>query len=152
MSAAQDSPDLEALTAGVHALIPIIGAMGLTVVDARRGHAAAEIPPGPNVNHFGVMYAGSLFTAGEMLGGVLGLNTFDLEGFVPIVKSLEIRFLKPALGTIRAATSLSEDEIVRIENEARETGRAEFMLAAELTDEAGVVVAATQGVYQVRKF
>jgi thioesterase domain-containing protein len=145
-------PDLDALTAGVHALIPIIGAMELKVVDARRGHAAAEIPAGPNVNHFGVMYAGSLFTAGEMLGGVLGMNSFDLEGFVPIVKSLEIRFLKPATGTIRAATSLSEDEIARIESVARETGKAEFVLEAELTDEAGVVVAATQGVYQVRKF
>ncbi len=144
-------PDLEALTAGVRAMIPIMGAMELSVVDARRGHAAAEIPAGPNVNHFGVMYAGSLFTAGEMLGGVLGFNTFDLEGFVPIVKSLEIKFLKPATGTIRATTSIDDDEIARIEAEARSTGKAQFVLRAELTDEAGVVVAETEGVYQVRK-
>lgn len=145
-------PNLDELTAGVHAMIPIMGAMGVRVVDARRGHAAAEIPAGPNVNHFGVMYAGSLFTAGEMLGGILGFNTFDLEGFVPLVKSLEIKFLKPATGTIRATTSVDEAEIARIEGEARETGKAEFVLRAELTDEAGVVVAATEGVYQVRKF
>ena len=145
-------PNLDELTAGVHAMIPIMGAMGVRVVDARRGHAAAEIPAGPNVNHFGVMYAGSLFTAGEMLGGILGFNTFDLEGFVPLVKSLEITFLKPATGTIRATTSVDEAEIARIEGEARETGKAEFVLRAELTDEAGVVVAATEGVYQVRKF
>lgn len=145
-------PNLDELTAGVHAMIPIMGAMGVRVVDARRGHAAAEIPAGPNVNHFGVMYAGSLFTAGEMLGGILGFNTFDLEGFVPLVKSLEIKFLKPATGTIRATTSVDEAEIARIEGEARESGKAEFVLRAELTDEAGVVVAATEGVYQVRKF
>ena len=146
-----NQPDLAALTAGVHDLIPIMAAMELSVVDARRGHAAAEIPPGPNVNHFGSMYAGSLFTVAEMLGGVLGLNTFDLDGFVPIVKSMEIRFLKPATTGVRAATSLGEEEIARVESEARATGRAEFRLTAEVTDEAGVVVAATEGVFQMRK-
>lgn len=145
-------PNLEELTAGVRAMIPIMGAMELTVVDARRGHAAAEIPAGPNVNHFGAMYAGSLFTVAEMLGGVLGFNTFDLDGFVPIVKSLEIKFLKPASTRVRAAASLNEDEIARIEADARANGKAEFVLTAEITDEAGTVVAATEGVYQVRKF
>lgn len=143
-------PDLAALTDGVRALIPIMGAMELSVVDARRGHAAAEIPAGPNVNHFGSIYAGSLFTVAEMLGGVLGLNTFDLEGFVPIVKSMEIRFLKPATTGVRAATSLPEEEIVRVESEARATGRAEFRLTAEVTDESGVVVAVTEGTFQMR--
>jgi len=145
-------PDLAQLTAGVRAVIPIMGAMELSVVDARRGHAAAQLPPGPNVNHFGVMYAGSLFTVAEMLGGVLGLNTFDLEGFVPIVKSMEIRFLKPATGTVTARTSLTEEQIASIEATAREAGKAEFTLTTEIVDEAGVVVAATEGLYQMRRF
>lgn len=144
--------NLEQLTAGVRAMIPIFDAMQLTVVDAGRGRAAASIPPAPNVNHFGAIYAGSLFTVGEVLGGILGFNTFDLDGFIPIVKSLEIKFLNPATSTVTARTSLSAAEIARIESEARELGRSEFVLTAELTDEAGVVVAATEGVYQVRKF
>lgn len=145
-------PNLDELTAGIHAMVPIMGAMELTVVDARRGHAAAEIPAAPNVNHFGAMYAGSLFTVAEMLGGVLGFNTFDLDGFIPIVKSLEIKFLKPASTRVRAAASLSEEEIARIEAEARANGKAQFVLTAEITDESGAVVASTEGVYQVRKF
>ena len=32
-------PNLDELTAGVRAMVPIMGAMELTVVDARRGHA-----------------------------------------------------------------------------------------------------------------
>lgn len=143
-------PDLVALTAGIRTLVPILGAMELSVLDARRGHAAAEIPAAPNVNHFGAMYAGSLFSVAEMLGGVLGFNTFDLEGFVPIVKSLEIRFLRPATSAVRAATTLSEQEITRIETEARASGKSEFVLITEVTDAAGVVVAATEGVYQMR--
>jgi thioesterase domain-containing protein len=143
--------DLEALTAGVRTMVPIMGAMELSVVEASRGRAAATIPPGPNVNHFGAMYAGSLFTVAEMLGGVLGFNTFDLDGFIPIVKSLEIRFLKPATTTVTARTSLSEEEIARIQAEAETTGKSQFVLTTEVTDEAGVVVAATEGVYQMRK-
>ncbi|UUZ60062.1 DUF4442 domain-containing protein [Nocardioides sp. B-3] len=115
-------PDPAALTSGIRELVPIPGAMEISVLDARRGHAAAEIPAAPNVNHFGAMYAGSLFSVAEMLGGVLGFTTFDLEGFVPIVKSPEIRFLKPATGSVRAAAAISEEEIARIEAEAR--GRA----------------------------
>lgn len=145
-------PDLDELTAGVRAMIPIMDAMDLRIVEARRGHASAEIPAAPNVNHFGAMYAGSLFTVAEMLGGVLGLHTFDLEGFVPIVKRLEIRFLRPALTAVRASASLNDEEIARIEEDARAHGKAEFVLTTEVTDEAGVVVATTEGVYQVRRF
>lgn len=143
--------DLEALTAGVHTMVPIMGAMELSVVEAERGRAAATIPPGPNANHFGAMYAGSLFTVAEMLGGVLGLTSFELEGFIPIVKSLEIRFLKPGRSTVTARASISEEEIARIQAEAEATGKSQFVLTTEVTDEDGVLVAATEGVYQMRK-
>ena len=82
--------------------VPILEAMGIRVVEARPGFAAADLPPEPNVNHFGVTYAGSLFSVAEMLGGVLSLVTFDfdgeLAGFVPLVKESTIRFRRPALG------------------------------------------------------
>lgn len=86
-----------------------------------------------------------------MLGGVLGLNTSDLDGFVPIVKGMEIRFLTPATTGARATATLSEDEIARIESDASATGRAEFRLIVEVADEAGVVVAKTEGTFEMRK-
>ena len=61
------------------ATVPILEAMGIRIVEARPGFAAAELPPEPNVNHFGVTYAGSLFSVAEMLGGVLSLVCFELE-------------------------------------------------------------------------
>src|SRR5689334_24560737 len=64
--------DLAEATANVHAVVPILGAMGLEIVEASPGRAAARIPSGPNVNHFGVAYAGSLFSVAEMLGGIIG--------------------------------------------------------------------------------
>jgi len=143
---------LDELTDGVHALIPILGQMGVRIVDATPGRAAAVLPSGPNRNHFGTTYAGSLFTVAEMLGGVIGFNTFQLDGFVPLVKRVEIDFLRPATTEVTAATSLDADEIARIEAEALATGKSEFVLEATVTDAEGVVVATTSGVYQMRKF
>lgn len=135
--------------------VPILEAMGIRVVEARPGFAAAELPPGPNVNHFGVTYAGSLFSVAEMLGGVLSLVTFDLEGelagFVPIVKESTIRFRRPALGVVRAAVALPDHEVARVRREALASGRGEFVLEAVLTDAQGEVVASTTGTYQVRR-
>ena len=140
--------------------VPILEAMGIRVVEARPGFAAADLPPEPNVNHSGVTYAGSLFSVAEMLGGVLSLVTFDfdpasggeLAGFVPIVKESTIRFRRPALGVVRASASLSDDEIARVRRDALATGKGEFVLEATLTDEQGEVVASTVGTYQVRRF
>lgn len=134
------------------ASVPILEAMGIRIVDVRPGRAVAELPPEPNVNHFGVTYAGSLFSLAEMLGGVLSLVSFDLDGMVPVVKASSIRFRRPAMGVIRAEVSLSEDEIARVQNDARTTGKGEFELEAVLTDSTGEVVATTVGTYQIRRF
>jgi len=142
--------DTEAMTAMVGTTIPIMAAMGLKVVEVRRGYAAAEIPAEPNVNHFGTIYAGSLFTVAEMLGGVIGLTSFDLPGYIPVVKGLDIRFRRVAKTAVRATASLSDAEIARIEEDARANGKSEFVLVAELTDDAGEVVATSEGVYQMR--
>jgi thioesterase domain-containing protein len=137
--------------------VPILEAMGIRVVELRAGFAAAELPPEPNVNHFGVTYAGSLFSVAEMLGGLLSMATFDLDrdgelaGFVPIVKESTIRFRRPALGVVRATASLTGAEVDRVRADALATGKGEFALEATLTDVAGEVVATTVGTYQVRR-
>ncbi len=135
--------------------VPILEAMGIRVIEARHGFAAAELPPEPNVNHFGVTYAGSLFSVAEMLGGVLSLVTFDLDGelagHVPLVKESTIRFRRPALGVVRASASLADEEIARVRSEALAAGKGEFVLEAVLTDAQGEVVASTTGTYQVRR-
>ena len=135
--------------------VPILDAMGIRLVEVAPGRAVAELPPEPNVNHFGVTYAGSLYSVAEMLGGVLALATFDfdgeLAGFVPLVKESTIRFRRPALGVVRAEARLSDDEVSRVRDDALATGRGEFVLEATLTDEQGEVVATTVGTYQVRR-
>ena len=61
-----------AYTLRVEALVvsvPILAAMGIRVVEVVPGRAVAELPPEPNVNHFGVTYAGSLFSVARCWAG-----------------------------------------------------------------------------------
>jgi acyl-coenzyme A thioesterase PaaI-like protein len=144
-----ESIDLAAETARVHRLVPILGLMELDVIEATSTSAAATIPVGPNVNHFGVTYAGSLFSVAEMLGGVIG-EFFDVPGAVPLVKRLEIDFTRPAMTAATARTTLPEEDRVRVLAETTANGKSDFELHTEVTDEAGTVVARTHGFYQLR--
>ncbi|RNL64182.1 DUF4442 domain-containing protein [Nocardioides marmoriginsengisoli] len=144
-----DEIDLAAATANVHTVIPILGAMGIEVLEATPGSAAARLPSGPNVNHFGVAYAGSLFSVAEMLGGIIG-GFFTVPGAVPLVKRVEIDFTRPATTAVTARTTLSDAEIARVQEEAAANGKSNFELVTEVIDEAGTVVARTRGDYQLR--
>jgi thioesterase domain-containing protein len=143
--------DLEAINERIHRILPITTAMGLRIVEVRQGYAAAEIPLAPNSNHFGAMYAGSLFAVAEVLGGVLSRNCFGLDDYVVLAKTLAISFLRPGTTAVRSAASMTTEEITRVREEALANGKADFRLATELTDEAGTVVARTEALYQMRK-
>ncbi|MCZ4499546.1 MAG: thioesterase [Marmoricola sp.] len=144
-----DEAALAEQTALVHQVVPILGAMGIEIIEAAPGVAAARIPAGPNVNHFGVAYAGSLFSVAEMLGGVIG-GFFDVPGAIPLVKRVEIDFTRPATTAATARTTLSQDERTRVQAEAVANGKANFELMTEVTGEDGTVVARTHGFYQLR--
>jgi len=145
----------EQLTEGMYASIPILGQMQVRVLEAGPGHATVELPAAPNVNHFGALYAGSLYTAAEVLGGVIPRVSLDLEGelagFVPLLKSSEIRYFRPALGRVRARARLAEGDLERLPREALAHDKVEFVLEAEIVDDEDTVLATSRGVYQLRR-
>jgi thioesterase domain-containing protein len=141
----------DALTNQIRTLIPIFDAMGMEALEVAEGRVAARVPVGPNANHFGAMYAGSLFSVAEVLGGLIANTSFPLDGFVPLVKRVDISFLRPATTAVVARAELSPAEVDRIRTEAVADGKAEYLLRAEVTDEAGTVVARTEGTYQLRR-
>lgn len=143
--------DLQATTDDIHRLIPVIGAMQIEVVELERTSVAARMPAGPNVNHFGAAYAGSLFTVAEVLGGLLPRTSLAVEGGVPLVKRIEIDFLRPATTDVVARATLGEDEIARVLAEYDERGKSDFVLDVDVTDDHGTVVARTHGTYQLRR-
>ncbi|WP_280329195.1 PaaI family thioesterase [Nocardia wallacei] len=130
--------------------IPIAHTMGVRALEVRPGFAATTVPIEGNGNHFGVMYAGVLFTVAEILGGAIPIATFDTAKYFPLVKDLQIFFRKPAKTDVRAQAELSDAEIARIVAAAEADGKADFTLKATVTDADGVVVAETVGLYQLR--
>jgi thioesterase domain-containing protein len=146
-----DANQLVAVMNGaIESNIPIAHKMGVKVVEARPGFAATTVPAEGNGNHFGVIYAGVLFTVAEVLGGIIPLITFDTAKYFPLVKNLEIQFVAMAKSDVRAEASLNDETIARVEAEAAERGKADFTLEAVVTDTDGQTVATTRGLYQLR--
>jgi thioesterase domain-containing protein len=141
---------VDAMNGAIESTIPIAHKMGLKVVEARPGFAATTVPAEGNGNHFGVVYAGVLFTVAEILGGIIPLITFDTAKYFPLVKNLDIRFVAMAKSDVRAQASLDDETIARVEAEAAERGKADFTLEAVVTNADGQTVATTRGLYQLR--
>jgi acyl-coenzyme A thioesterase PaaI-like protein len=96
------------------------------------------------------VYAGALFTLAEIPGGALFLSSFDTSRFYPIVKALDLQFLKPATADVSVEVALDEARIATLAAEADERGKAEFVLEGQLKMDDGTVVATSRGVYQLR--
>lgn len=130
--------------------IAFVQRSGLKAEVLEPGHVRLCMPLAGNQNHIGSMYAGALFTLAEIPGGALFLTSFDVQRFYPIVKEMNLRFRRPATGDIRVEASLADTEIQRLQKQAAEEGKAEFVLELQLTDDSGEVVALSRGLYQLR--
>jgi len=131
--------------------IPCVQRMGIQVVEMEPRRVTLRMPIEGNQGHLGSIYAGVLFTAAEIPGGALFLTTFDPTRCVPIVKSTEIKFKKPALTDVSITVEISQEEVDRINREVEEKGKSDFVLESQLRDAGGAVVCESRGVYQIRR-
>jgi hypothetical protein len=124
---------------------------GIKVLAMRDRYVKTLMPLEGNVNHVGIMYAGSLFTIGECMGGAIYGAAFDVQRFFPIVKEVTIKFRRPVVTDVTLELEMSEEEADKIQKEANEAGKADFTLDLELKDTNGEVVSLVHGVWQIRK-
>ncbi len=130
--------------------ISFVKRAGLKLIEARPGYVKCLMPAKGNENHIGTMYAGALYTLAEIPGGIMALVSFEAGKFIPVLKGMNIQYLKPAKGDITFETFLSDNKIRGIAERGQEYGKADFSLTGDLKDSNGVVVAKTEGVYQIR--
>ena len=130
--------------------VAFVERMGLEMLESKKGYVKLKAPLGGNENHVGIMYAGALFTLAEVPGGSLFYTSFDPTKYYPIVKDMYIRFRRPAATDVTIEMKMAEDEVDRIQAEADENGKADFILEGEIKDETGEVVALSKGTYQIR--
>lgn len=131
--------------------IAFVQRSGLKAEVLEAGRVRLRMPLIGNQNHIGSMYAGALFTLAEIPGGALFLTSFDNARFFPIIKEMNLRFRRPATGDIWVEASLANEEIERLQKQATEEGKAEYVLELQLIDDSGEVVAQSRGLYQLRR-
>lgn len=131
--------------------INAIARTGVKALECRERYVKMLMPLAGNTNHIGMMYAGTLFTLGEIPGGAIFGVSFDVTKYVPIVKEVSIRFRRPALTDVTLEVSMEKETAERISKEAESTGKADFPLELEIKDASGEVVAIVKGTWQIRK-
>ncbi len=147
-----DATAAQQLTTALGELIPRAHQMGVEFTELRPGFVRAEVPFEGNGNHFGVVYAGVIFTVAEVLGGAIHYATFDTSTHYPLVRNITIDFLKPGTSRLAATASMSEDEIARIKAAAQPGAKVPFVFETQVHGEDGTLVATTRGDYQLRPF
>jgi acyl-coenzyme A thioesterase PaaI-like protein len=130
--------------------IPFAGRTEVKVLTMEPGYVKMLMPLEPNVNHVGSMYAGALFTLAELPGGAIFLTTFDASRFYPLIKGMDIKFVKPATSDITVEVRLEPEEAARIQRAANEAGKADYDWQCELRDASGQVVCVSSNRYQLR--
>ena len=123
---------------------------GVKVLECRERYVKLLMPLEGNTNHIGIMYGGSLLTIAEMSGGAIFGVTFDYHRYVPIIRDMSLKFLKPALSDVTLEAAFGDDQYQSALATLLEKGKADFTLPLEIKDAAGTIVASATGVYQVR--
>ena len=132
--------------------VSIIHLTGVKVVSLKDRYAKIMLPLGPNINHIGTMYAGSLFILAEFSGGVIYYVSFDHTKFYPIVKEVSIRYRRPATGDVFLEVGLTPEQVEEIQRSAEEKGKQDWTMDLELKDADGQVCCLVHGTWQIRKF
>lgn len=137
--------------AALENIIKIVGKMGVKIERFDPGDVKVRLPKEPNINHVGMVYAGSLFSLADYTGGVLFSSCFDLKKYIPILKEASIVYRRPAMTDMTIETSFTRDEIEDLRKTADSVGKADFVKEFELKDENGTVCCTARGSFQIRK-
>lgn len=110
------------------------------VVEER--HVRLRLPVADlHMNHVGIAYAGSEFVLAEIAGGTLFMATYGSEVFIPILKSVELKFLKPGTKDLVVDISLTPEEAQEKILPVEERGRGDYFLEIPVYDIDGEHVA-----------
>jgi len=132
------------------AKIPYTRELGITLDRVVDGEVQMTLPAGDaNRNLAGTVHAGLLYTFGETLAGVAaGLETLDLA--FPFARRAEIRYRRPARGSVVGTARVEAGEIERVQGELARDGRSELTVHARLAGDDGEIVAEVSVDYAFR--
>lgn len=131
--------------------LPVYEFMGLKVTSVSDGVYSCFVPLNANTgNHISTVHAAFQWAAAEILGGLVVMTRRTSTRYVPVVKSLNIEFKRPALSDITSEARFSDEEVEAMNVALESTGRYDFDLNAVIRNVQGDVVAEATGRYAVR--
>jgi thioesterase domain-containing protein len=120
--------------------IPVVQFSGFGVEKLKDRDITVFMPMGPNTNHVGIMYAGSLVMLVEMAGAALFATTYPYERYTLINKGMSIRYLKPSMTKTYCRLSISKEDAEAKIKPVDERGRGDWIIDITAVDEKGVEV------------
>lgn len=121
---------------------PYINMAQLVAEMVEERHVRLRLPvAGLHMNHVRIAYAGSEFVLAEIAGGTLFMATYGTDEFVPILKGVECKFVKPGTKDLVVDIALTEEEAAEKIAPVRERGRGNFFLEVPVCDVDGEQVA-----------
>lgn len=125
----------------VHQSVPALERFGVQVVAVGPGSVTLLMPFAGNANHMGTMYAGALFAIAELPAGILPGTVPGPVAVVPIAKSAEVRFLRPARSDVTVHAEVDPTLLRALLQTAADQGRADLELHLIVRDTHGAQVA-----------
>jgi acyl-coenzyme A thioesterase PaaI-like protein len=105
------------------------------------GFGKSRMPLAGNENHVGSMYLGALSVLAEAGAAMCGSTIIDDQRHFPIVRSMNLNFLKPAYTDVCAEYQLEDDTIARLLAQLESAGRSEYTAEFDMLDDNGLTVA-----------
>ncbi len=141
--------DAESMSA-ILARIPYTRKLGFAIDRAADGEVRMTLPDAETTRNLaGTVHAGALFTFGETVAGVAaGLET--LERAFPFARRAEIRYRRPARGSVTGLARVDAVETERVLDELSREGRSELTVAVRLSGADGRTVAEMEVDYAFR--
>jgi thioesterase domain-containing protein len=135
----------------VRSTVPLLGAMGIEVVEASPGRVRTRLPFRPeNGNHIGTVYAGVLFSFLESSGGALVFVSFDIARWIPVIVEGSIRFVRPVTGAVETTLEIDDAERDRVAAALDSDPKSPWTLHAVAVSEDGRTACEADFVYRFR--
>jgi hypothetical protein len=98
-----------------------------------------ELPSGNQyLNHLGTVHASAQLALAEASSGEFLFRHFgSSDGLVPVLRRVEAKFRKPAIGSIMSITSAAPGSLGQLDAELSLKGRSVVPITVEIYDESG---------------
>lgn len=103
-----------------------------------------------NKNYVGTHYGGSLYSMCDPFFMLILIRKLGKD-YIVWDKAAQIRFVKPAKGTVRARFYVSNEKVQDIKNDLESLGKEEYVFESTVLDEQNNVVAEVEKLIYVRK-